>query len=160
MSLDDHPKRVAEAIIRAQQTNRHITLPQTNGVICFPRTVAYYYRPHQIKNVASYSSEIVYDFSLPTNKIFHIHRIANNWYENTYSIWKVDGVSIEDRIERFISDINSPLNIKDRYLVARNNVKWITFNNSSKAIVTEVLIDGVVWDVVEWERERRRGVIG
>jgi len=159
LSLEEGQK-IAQAILQAQMIAREIP-PATiggDGKIELkeqPRPLSYYYRPHKYKTVEPGTHEIIYDFNVPGNRVFHIHQVANNWFRDTFSEWKLDGVRLE-KVERWISSINSPLVIKDRFLVAYHNVKWITYNNSDSAIISEALLDGLVWALPDWLKVRGR----
>lgn len=150
MSLE-YGRRIAETILEAQsrelQTEKEVKQARFKEL---PRPVSYYYDPHRYATVEAGETKTLYDFKLPKNRVFHIHQVANNWFHDTYSIWKLDGARVE-KVERWISSINSPLVIKDRYLVAYNSVKWITVNNSLESIISETLLDGLVWLLSDFE---------
>ena len=150
MSLS-HAERIAESIILAQEIARLQTAKVQNGFKEMPRTLAYYYRPHQYATVAPGETKIIYDFNVPSNHVFHILQVGNTYFFNTYSIWRVDGVNLE-RVERIISDINSPLQIGDRQLYAFQNVRWITHNDSDESIISNVLIDGKIYHIDDFKK--------
>ena len=90
-------------------------------------------------------------FYVPGNHVFHIHQVANNFFTDTYSHWIVDGARFE-KVERFIADINSPLDVRNRYICSYSSVKWITYNNSKEAVISEILMDGVIWLLTDFQK--------
>lgn len=153
MSLE-HAKRIAEAILQAQLIGRTIqpVIPKPFQFEEAPRPLSYYYQPHQHKSVEANTSEMIFEFTVPPGHLLHLHQIANNWYVDSYAHFEIDGARIET-VERVISHINTPLDISHRYIVANNRVTWKTFNNSSEAIESHCLIDGVIYLVSDWKRK-------
>jgi len=150
-------REIADAIIQGQVIGQNIkiTIPpsETGMRMTFtelPRPLSYYYQPHKYVTIPGGYKATLFDFPVPGNHVLHIHQIANNWFNDTYSDWSIDGARFE-KVERWISSLNAPLTVKDRYIVAYKNVKWITFNNGKDAIISEVLIDGVVYLLDDWK---------
>jgi hypothetical protein len=149
-------RRIAEAIIQGQVIGQNIKIEvpaSSNGKFTFkelPRPLSYYYQPHKYVTIPGGFKATFFEWWLPDNHVLHIHQVANNFFMDTYSDWIIDGVRFE-KVERWISSLNAPLNVKDRYIVAYKNVKWITFNKGKEDIISEVLIDGVVYLLDDWK---------
>ena len=147
-------ERLAFAIIQGQEIARQIQPAlknqQQQQFQETPRPLAYYYPPHHYVSISPKTKTTIYEFTVPPNHVFHIHQIANNWFTDTYSIWSIDGTVFE-KVERWISSINAPLTIKDRYIVAYNNVRWTTYNNSRNTIISEVVLDGEIYLVADYK---------
>jgi len=151
MSLDIG-RQIAQEILKSQSRTSIIGQPpEQAGFKEHPRPLSYYYTPHQYQTIEAGDTVTLFDFVVPGSHVLHVHQVANNWYEDTYSEWKVDGARFE-KVERWISSINTPLVIKDRFVCAYKNVKWITFNKSDGSILSEVLIDGIVYHLDDWKK--------
>lgn len=148
-------QRIAEEILRNQARKQQAVADKTVATWKeLPRPLSYYYRPHQYATISSKTTQTLFDFTLRKNHVLWIMQVASNWWETTWSEWKVDGEAI-DKVERWISNINTPLVIKDRYLLAYKNVQWIVHNDSQVQIIAEVLIDGVVYHLDDWKKMNR-----
>lgn len=142
-------RRIADDILASQHETFQVEADKFKYKE-MPRPLSYYYRPHQYATVQPKEMKIIYDFTVPYDHVLHIHQVANNYFVDTVSEWKIDGATFE-KVLRFIADINNPPVIKDRYIVAYHSVAWNTTNNSNKAILSEVLIDGIVYHIDDWK---------
>ena len=102
------------------------------------------YNPHQYKQVKSGESATLYYFKVPKGMVLFIEKIANNWFENTYYIFKIDGERVYDKLERSIASLNNPLVIKPPYVV-KNYIKWEVYNNSDYDWTFTVFCDGKLY---------------
>ena len=155
MSLYEHAKKAAEAILMGQEVAKSVQPappPQQIELKEVPKALSYYYSPHHYLAVSPNEHETIYEFEVPPNHVFHIQLVGNNFFYGTYSIWEVDGVIMGERIERVLGSVNSALNISGWRLAARNNVRWTTYNESKDEIISEVVLDGVVYLAADWEQ--------
>ena len=116
-----------------------------------PKPLAYYYKPHQYETVPAGEHVVIYSFNVPPEHVLHIEQVANNWFEDTYIEWEVDRVLME-KIERFLASINSPVDIRHRYIIAKDKVQWTAYNNSTEDIISEVVCDGTIYHINDWKR--------
>jgi len=142
----DIGRQIAQEILKSQTRTSIIQPPEKGGFKEQPRPLSYYYNPHQYATVEAGETETIYDFTVPGSHVLHVHQVANNWFEECYADWKIDGARFE-RVERWISSINTPLVIKDRCILAYKNVKWIFYNKCDEDVLAETLIDGIIYHV-------------
>lgn len=151
MSLEDG-KKIADAILLAQLIGREIpkpTITQDGKIVQFkeqPRPLSYYYTPYRHAWVGENETKIIFEFNLPSNRALHIHQIGNNQYYDSFSEFKIDGTTYE-RVERIIGEVNNPLNVRGRYIIAYHHVKWITTNQGKDSILAAIVIDGTIYHV-------------
>jgi len=151
MSIDIG-RRIAHEILQSQTRTPILEQPpEKAGFKEQPQPLSYFYPPHHYETVEGSDSLVLYDLKVPPGHLFHIHQVANNWFEDCFADWKIDGARFE-RVERWISSINAPLVIKDRFILAYNSVKWIFYNQSDESVIAEVLIDGMIWLYDDWKK--------
>jgi hypothetical protein len=112
--------------------------------LSFPSTALRFLRAHQYLTVKSNTTATVYYYELPGNHVGVIQRVGNTFYEDTKSRWLVDGNEVyESPIERELSDINSPMELRPPIPVTER-IEWIVQNNSGENDYTyHVVIDGI-----------------
>jgi len=157
-------QRIAESIVRKQreqqtaQAQQQQQPPQSSEWHELPRPLAYYYQPHQFQQIPPQTKQVLYDFTLRDNHVLWIMQVASNWWDSTWSEWRIDGATIET-VYRWINNINSPLVVSDRYLIAYKTVQWIVHNDSDVSIMAEVLLDGVVYHLEDWKKMNKVGKV-
>jgi hypothetical protein len=162
MSTLEHGKRIAELIIQGQIIAKNIkpivlpapSIPQPQPSPSptykeMPKALNTFYNPHEYVTVPSGQSKTVWEYTVPPNYVLHIEQIGTNWYRDTYLEWFIDG-RLREKIERFYGEINSPVDIRRKIIYATKNVKWVATNNSTKTIISEVLMDGTLYNVEDW----------
>lgn len=174
MAVLEHGKRIAELMIQNQDLAKRFReaypmpvpvtfeLPPTPVQPYvfkeLPKGLNSYYSPHQTKTVKAGERLTVWSFTVPPNHIFHAELLGTNWYEDTYLLWIVDGSELE-RIERFYGEINSPINIKGRYIFAKQEVRFIAVNNSSEDVIYDVYQDGTIYLAEDFYEAAKRGLL-
>ncbi|KKL24077.1 hypothetical protein LCGC14_2418970 [marine sediment metagenome] len=101
-------------------------------------------KPYQKKVISANSSGVVLSILIPANMTGFISQVANNWYSNTYFVFKVNGMPIEDRIEREMAPVNIPMTYNPP-IIARKKIEWIAFNNTSDDLEFEILCNGTMY---------------
>jgi hypothetical protein len=176
MAVLEHGKAIAQLIIQNQDLMERLkaaypmpmpvafefpaTLTFTPTYVFkeLPKGLSYYYSPHQTKTVKAGERVTVWSFKVPPNHIFHIEYIGTNWYPDTYLLLIVDGSQL-DKWERFVGEINAPLNVKGRFIFAKQEVNVIAVNNSTEDVIYDILIDGSVYLSEDFFEAARRGLL-
>jgi len=110
--------------------------------------------PHQYATVtAGELNKQVWNFIVPEGYVFHIEQLALNGNEDVSIILQIDGANRET-IDRFYGEINSPVNVKGRFMTASRRVRFVVSNSSDEDAVVEVLCDGTLYNVEDWPRIR------
>jgi len=100
-----------------------------------------FFKPYQFATVAAGESGTVFLLKVPSGHRAYIQRTANNWFQNTYLNWKVDGELVE-KVERMIAPTPAP-KPESPPIIAVDSIEWIAFNNSDSSHTFEVLQDGI-----------------
>ena len=98
-------------------------------------------KPYQYATVAAGETKRVFFLKVPKGHKAYIQRTGNNWFQNTYWEWKVDGELVE-KVERLIA----PVHITKPEvppIIAIDKIEWIAHNNSDSSHIFEVLQDGI-----------------
>jgi len=99
---------------------------------------------HQYKTVGAGKSARVFYLKIPNSCVGFLNQIGNNWFDNTYYVWKIDGAVVENKIERMIGEINSPKEFEPPFLVV-DKIEFFAYNNDTTSHTFEVLCDGVAY---------------
>jgi hypothetical protein len=99
---------------------------------------------HQYKEIAAGESGRVYYLKIPDSCVGFIQQVANNYFDNTYLVWKIDGATVENKIERMIGKINNPKEFNPPFLV-QDKIEFWAYNNDTIAHTFEVVCDGVAY---------------
>lgn len=102
-------------------------------------------KPHQYTTISAGSSGRVFYFEIPKKMVAFLKMVANNWYDDTYFTWIVDGEIIDPKVERAFGLVDRP-KIYDPPILVKNYIEWIAYNNSSEDQIFEVMCDGIVMD--------------
>lgn len=103
--------------------------------------------PYQTKTIPANGKGIVYEMRVDAGMTAFISAVANNWFQDTFLVWRVDGMPVESKIAREIAPVNAP-RIFDPPILAHSTVQWEAFNNSSSEVTFEVLCDGTMYKKV------------
>ena len=100
-----------------------------------------FFKPFQTAVIAAGASGVVFTLKVPSGCKAYIQRTANNWFENTYYEWRVDGELVE-KVERMVAPTPAP-KPESPPIVAVDKIEWIAFNNSTSSHNFGVLQDGI-----------------
>ena len=100
-----------------------------------------FFKPYQYATIAAGASGIIFSLKVPAGHKAYIQRTGNNWFQNTYFEWKVDGEIIE-KVERMIAPVPAA-KPESPPIVAVDSIEWIAYNNSDSQHTFEVLQDGI-----------------
>ena len=162
----EHGMRLAEAIIQAKKIAEKIEVipteiptPEVKYIFKeLPKPLSAYYNPHQYSTVTAGERVTVWYFKVPPNYVFHIEQIGTNWFEDCKWLFEVDG-NVQETVERFYGGINSPIDVRHRFIYARRSVRWVFINNSSDDVIAEVLCDGTIYLAEDFFEVARRGLL-
>lgn len=169
MAVLEHGKRIAELLIQSQDIAEKLkeamalplppAVPPTEYVFKeLPKGLSYYYNPHQSVTVSAGDRVTVWRFTVPPNHVFHVELIGTNWYEDTYLLLIADGSQL-DKIERFYGEINQPIDVRRRYIYAKQELRVIAVNNSTEDVVYDVYIDGTTYLIEDFFEASKRGLL-
>ena len=100
-----------------------------------------FFKTFQYAIVAAGSSGTIFSLKVPAGHKAYIQRTGNNWFQDTYFEWKVDGEIIE-KVERMIAPTPAP-KPESPPIIAVDSIKWIAYNNSDSSHKFGVLQDGI-----------------
>ncbi len=100
-----------------------------------------FFKPYQYAAVAAGESGTIFSLKVPSGCKAYIQRTGNNWFQNTYFEWRVDGELVE-KVERMIAPVPAP-KPESPPIKAVEKIEWIAFNNSDSSHTFEVLQDGI-----------------
>jgi len=175
MAVLEHGKRIAELLVQSQDLAERLKValptppapappaPAPPAPIPYvfkelPKGLNYYYSPHQSVTVKAGERVTVWNFKVPPGYVFHLEFIGTNWYEGTYLLLIVDGNQLE-KWERFVGEINAPINVKGRYIFGKQEVRVIAVNNSSEDVIYDIYMDGTVYLMEDFFEAVKRGVL-
>ena len=104
-----------------------------------------YGKVHQYTTIQAGQNATVLRFNISRNMIGFLTHVGNNYWNNTYYRWVIDGEVIEEKVERMIGSPQNLHKFNPPY-VAKSYIEFRGFNNDNVEREFEVIIQGELHD--------------